>query len=240
MNQRVLIIGGTSGIGKAIATLLINSDYNVIITGRRSELLTELKDLDPSKVHIFQMDVNKTEQLRIQLHSLAQTFKRIDLIIFCAGIGKINMDLDNETELQTIQTNICGFTTVATWATLYFQSLNAGHFVAITSVGGIRGSDLAPAYNASKAYQINYLEGMMKRYSKQRDSIFVTDIRAGLMDTAMAKGDGLFWVAPVHKAALQIYNAILKKKKVAYVTKRWGIVSIFLKIVPKKLYLKAL
>ncbi len=40
--------------------------------------------------------------------------------------------------------------------------------------------------------------------------------KTGLMDTDMAKGEGLFWVSPVDKAALQIFNAINKRKKMAY------------------------
>ena len=50
--------------------------------------------------------------------------------------------------------------------------------------------------------------------------IVVTDIRPGFVDTAMAKGEGLFWVASPHKAARQIYRAIERKAKHACVTRR--------------------
>jgi len=48
----------------------------------------------------------------------------------------------------------------------------------------------------------------------------------------MAKGDGLFWVAPVKKAARQIFNAINRKHKVAYITKRWGVLACIMKLMP--------
>jgi short-subunit dehydrogenase len=48
----------------------------------------------------------------------------------------------------------------------------------------------------------------------------------------MAKGEGMFWVAPVDKAAQQIYTAIKRKKKVVYITKRWRIIGLLLKIMP--------
>jgi short-subunit dehydrogenase len=48
----------------------------------------------------------------------------------------------------------------------------------------------------------------------------------------MAKGDGLFWVAPVHKAAEQIFEAIKQKKNVVYITKRWQLIGLILKIIP--------
>jgi short-subunit dehydrogenase len=62
--------------------------------------------------------------------------------------------------------------------------------------------------------------------------ITVTDIRPGFVDTAMAKGNGLFWVAPIQKAAEQIVEAIQQKRKVVYITKRWGLIGYFLKIIP--------
>jgi hypothetical protein len=48
----------------------------------------------------------------------------------------------------------------------------------------------------------------------------------------MAKGNGLFWVAPVQKAAEQIVESIKRKKRVVYITKRWGLIGYFLKIIP--------
>jgi hypothetical protein len=47
----------------------------------------------------------------------------------------------------------------------------------------------------------------------------------------MAKGKGLFWVSPVQKAANQIFEAIKRKKKVVYVSKRWKLIGILLKII---------
>jgi short-subunit dehydrogenase len=66
--------------------------------------------------------------------------------------------------------------------------------------------------------------------------IAVTDIQAGLIDTAMAKGEGLFWVMPVEKAARQIYSAIKRRRKHAYVTKRWRIIAWLIKILPDWIY----
>jgi hypothetical protein len=48
----------------------------------------------------------------------------------------------------------------------------------------------------------------------------------------MAKGDGLFWVAPVQKAVEQIFEAIKQKRKVVYITKRWRLIGFILRIIP--------
>ena len=122
--------------------------------------------------------------------------------------------------------------------TLYnlFEQQNHGHLVAITSAGGLRGEPMAPAYSATKAYQINYMEALRKKAFKAGNKIVVTDIRPGLVDTAMAKGDNLFWVMPVDKVARQISTAIRRKKSKLYVTKRWHILAVINKFLPFSLY----
>jgi short-subunit dehydrogenase len=67
---------------------------------------------------------------------------------------------------------------------------------------------------------------------KSKKTIYVTDVRPGFVDTEMAKGDGLFWVSPVEKAAEQIYTAIKQKKNTAYISKRWKLIGYLLKIIP--------
>jgi short-subunit dehydrogenase len=54
----------------------------------------------------------------------------------------------------------------------------------------------------------------------------------------MSRGNNLFWISTVEKAASQIYDAIVKKKKHAYITKRWRLVAWLLKIVPDWIYNK--
>ncbi len=92
-----------------------------------------------------------------------------------------------------------------------------GHLVAISSVGGLRGSRQAPSYNASKAFQINYLEALKQKATFLNIAVSITDIRPGFVETDMAKGEGQFWVASVNKAARQIFDAILNKKEIAYI-----------------------
>ena len=132
--------------------------------------------------------------------------------------------------------SVTGFTCAANWAFNYFEKLKFGHLVAISSIAGLCGNAHAPSYSATKAYQINYLESLQQKATKLKQPIFVTDIRPGFVDTDMAKGEGKFWVMPVEKTVQQIYEAIKKKKKIAYITKRWILIAYFLKWVPKFIY----
>ena len=58
------------------------------------------------------------------------------------------------------------------------------------------------------------------------------------VDTVMAQGEGLFWVASPEKAELQIYKKIVAKKNHAYITKRWQSIAWLLKVMPSWLYNK--
>lgn len=132
--------------------------------------------------------------------------------------------------------NVNAFTEIVNWTYNYFQNQGKGYLVGISSIAGIRGSGIAPAYNASKAYQINYLEGLRQKANKTKKPIYVTDIRPGFIDTDMAKGDGQFWVATKEKAARQIFGIIKRKKGIGYVTKRWWIIGKLLRIIPNAIY----
>lgn len=156
----------------------------------------------------------------------------VHLIVICAGTGHLNPKLDWDKEKNTIDTNVTGFCAMANTAIRYFQQQGFGHLVAISSIARIRGNPKAPAYNASKAFVSNYMEAL--RIKTKHSNISVTDIQPGFVDTKMSKGDKLFWVSSPQKAARQIFNAIVKKKKIAYVSKRWRLVAILLKIIPER------
>lgn len=179
---------------------------------------------------------NALKTKAIRYFQTDRTLTRIVSPPLCAGTGELNPELSYQLEEPTLLTNVIGFTNIADWGFRYFEQQKSGHLVTISSVGGTRGSGIAPAYNASKAYQINYMEGLRQKATKSPYSIYTTDIRPGFVDTAMAKGEGLFWVTPVDKAVKQIKKAISKKKKVAFISKRWRYVTILFRLLPSAIY----
>jgi short-subunit dehydrogenase len=234
--KTALLLGATSGIGRALANQLVANNYMVAITGRRHDLLEQIQKEHPDQYITLPVDITLTNTLPQHLDDLATRLGHIDLLIICSGTGDLNPNLDFTMEKRTIDTNVTGFTAVADWAYNYFEKQKAGHLVAITSLAGLRGSSQAPSYSATKAYEMNYLEGLRQKASRSKLPILISDIRPGFVDTAMAKGEGLFWVATVEKAARQIVHAIKRQKKVAYITKRWGIVALFFRILPRFIY----
>ena len=234
--MNIVIIGATSGIGKALFEKYARGDNRIGIVGRRANLLDELCQKYPSKTITAKADITNLEEIEQAINALHKELEYIDLAIVCSGIGDINATLEYNVERLTIDTNITGWTFVIDRLYIIFVQQGHGHLVAITSAGGLRGEPIAPAYSASKAYQINYMEALRKKAYKSGSQIYVTDIRPGLVNTAMAKGEGLFWVMPVEKVANQIITAIHKNKYKAYVTKRWHILAIINKNLPFALY----
>ena len=231
--KNAIVFGATSGIGKSITRILIKEGYKVAITGRRLEKLEELKKEFPDQILVKQNDIQQIEDVEKVFNEIVLEFKTIDLVIQSSGVGFVNPKLDWDKEQQTILTNVLGVTKLYILAYKLFKEQQFGHLVGISSIASIRGSRAAPDYFASKAYQKSYLEGLyIKTKSIKSKKVFITDIRPGFVDTPMALGDQLFWMVPLEKAAIQIYSAIKKKKRVAYISKRWQLVAWVLKIVP--------
>ena len=220
--KRAIVIGATSGIGRAVAERLAAAGYRVGVTGRRGALLDELAAADPGAFCCAEADVTDPAASCAALDALAGELGGVDLCVVSAGAGELNPGLDYALEEPAIRTNVVGWTAAVGWAYRLFERQGGGHLVVVTSVGG----------------QMNYAEGLRQRAAKSRLPIFVTDIRPGLAATAMAKGEGLFWVMPVDRVADQLLRAVRRRRSVAVVTRRWRIVAWLLRHMPDRIYRK--
>lgn len=233
--KKAVVIGASSGIGRALAKVLAERGYAVGLTARRIELLRRLQEEIASPTYIKRIDLRQAEESMALLRELIKEMGGMDLIVLNSGINARSADLDWNAESETINVNVSGFTALAGVTLKHFLSQNSGHIVGISSIAALRGSATCPSYNASKAFVSNYLEGL--RHRLRRKEIYVTDIRPGLVDTAMIRGQrGQFWVATPEGAAQQIFSAIEKKGRVAYITRRWRIIAWLIKVLPDWLY----
>ena len=207
--KRAIVIGATSGIGRALAERLAAEGYRVGVTGRREALLEELAASRPGSFCYAAADIMDPAAACAALERLAGELGGMDLCVVSAGTGDLNPGLDYALEEPAIRTNVVGWTAAVDWAYGRFEERGGGHLVVITSVGGLRGGGAAPAYNASKAYQINY-----------------------------AKGEGLFWVMPVDRVVEGIVRAIRRRRSVAVVTRRWRLPAWLIRHMPECIYRK--
>ena len=237
-DKKAIIVGASSGMGKELCRVLVRNDWAVGITGRRENLLKELQAESPDQTFYRAFDIRDMSKTTKGLRELIRELEGLDLLVLSSGTGFINKELEPELEFQTIYTNVTAFTDIMTFSYEYFEKHPPGHLVGITSIAALRGNPVAPAYNATKAYQSNYLEALRLKSRKSGHKITITDIRPGFVETDMAKGDKLFWVASPAKAASLIYKAIRRKRRVAYISRRWRLFAILLKFLPRRIYEK--
>ena len=233
--KKAVIVGATSGIGRELAFILSEHGYQLWITGRREPLLHELRDQLTCPTSICPMDVRDSEASIATFQKIIAEAESLDLVIISAGTGSIDPQLPWSDEKDTLDTNVTGFAAIANASYHHFVEKGSGHLVGITSLAAIRGGPAA-SYNASKAFESVYLQGLRSKIVKLELPVAITEIRPGFVDTRMAKGEGLFWVQPPRKAAQQIFSAILKRKKMVYVTGRWRLVAWLFRILPDFLY----
>jgi short-subunit dehydrogenase len=230
--MNAVIVGASSGIGRELAKVLALHGYTLGLAARRKDLLEQLCSEIPTRTIAKVIDVSNTVEAMTRLRELIAEMKDVELFVISAGTGFVNPDLRWEWEDATIAVNVSGFVAVANVAVEHLQNRRAGYLVGISSIAALRGHGDAPAYNASKAFVSNYLQGLRQRFAKRRLPIVVTDVQPGFVDTAMAKSEHKFWVASPQKAAVQIFHAIRKRRKHVYITKRWRIVAWIIKALP--------
>lgn len=234
--NKAIVIGASSGIGRELSKILARNQYTVGVMARRVHLLDELRNEMGNDVLVERIDVTDADAAQEALTRFIEKMGGVDLLVISAGTGHLNPELNWTLENDAIKINVTGFAAVANVAVKHFMGKGSGHLVGISSIAALRGGRESPAYNASKAFESNYLEGLRQKIRKLSLPITITDIRPGFVKTAMAKGDGIFWAADAAKAALQIYDAIKRRKSSTYITRRWRLVAWLLKLLPGSIY----
>lgn len=231
--KKAVIIGATSGIGKALSIEMAKKGYELGLTGRRVEVLKEIQKKLPTKVNVAKMDVRKKDAMS-NLSSLINKMGGMDIIVINSAVSYKNPDFIWEQEKETIETNILGFMAIMNASVNYFKKKGSGQIVGISSIAALRYSSKSTAYCASKCFVSNYMGGLRHKLKREGHKILITEIKPGFVDTPMIQGPGFkFWVVPVKKAAKQILDAIVKRKKHAYVSRRWTLIGWILRIVPE-------
>jgi short-subunit dehydrogenase len=189
--KKVIIIGATSGIGRALAILYVQNKWRVGVTGRRRALLESLQLEFPGNIVIECFDVTK-ENNTGHIKSLVRQLGGLDLLVYNSGYGEPSDKLDWEIDQKTTCINVNGFVEIVNFAFNYFVSEGKGHIAATSSVASARGNSFAPAYSASKAYMSTYMEGLYLKASRLKLPVCITDIQPGFVKTNMAKSENSF------------------------------------------------
>lgn len=230
--QKIIIIGATSGIGKALALAYLNQGYSVGITGRREELLKEISSLFPESCFVQCFDIN-AENSEKQLQILAQRMGLVDVIIVNSGVGNWNPKNELEPDLTTIQTNVLGFTKMTLTAFQIFLKQGFGHVVGISSIASYFGYGKSAAYNASKAFVANYLSGLAHRATLSKKKIFVTDVQPGFIQTPLIENrKEVKWAISAERMADILIPKLDSHPRKIIIPMRWIFVSWIIRLLP--------
>lgn len=187
--RTVLVTGASRGIGKAIATLFAENNYNVLINYNKSEeeamdLYNSLKSKGYS-VDVYKADVSKKEEVNMMINYCIGKFEKIDVLINNAGISKTNLftDISYEEWDEVMATNLNGVFYTTKKALQYMIPEMSGKIINISSIWGMVGGSFEVHYSASKAAVI----GMTKALAKELgpSNIQVNCIAPGVIQTDM-------------------------------------------------------
>ncbi len=233
--KKAIVIGTSTGIGKALVFELHKQGYSVGLTGRNLDAMQAIQTELGEHMSIEVLDVRNPETAMEALKRLITKMGGLDLIVFNAGVLIANPDFEWKAERETTAVNVLGFQAMANVACHFFEKQGYGQIVGISSIASHRGTARSPSYNASKAFVSIYMEGLRQRYFGTK--IKIIDIRPGLIDTPMTeKIRHKFWSVPAEQCARDILKAVKQNRKTAYVPARWwGIAQIF-KIIPEFIY----
>jgi len=165
MNNKVIIItGGSSGIGKALALEYGRLGAHIVITGRNEvnlqEATEELKNMGISVIGI-PCDSGLEKETRSMIKNVVDQFGRIDLLINNAGISMRSMfeDVSIDVLKTVMDINFWG-TVYATQAALPYLKESKGGIIGISSIAGYRGLPVRSGYSASKFAMNGFLEAL--------------------------------------------------------------------------------
>lgn len=180
------VVGGSSGIGAAVARELQSRGALVAISARRQDALAEVSG---GAMLAVAADVTDTTSLANAASRIRDELGPIDLAVLCAGYWK-QMDpgdWDTETFDRHVQVNLIGMSNAIAAVLPEMLSRGSGAIAGISSVAGYRGLAGAEAYGATKAGQINLLESL--RLHVAQDGVRVITVCPGFVRTDLTAGN---------------------------------------------------
>ncbi len=180
MKKTILITGGSSGIGKALAIKCANEFLNVWITGRRIEKLNELKNLYPDNINVVKSDLSVPEG-RQKIEQALKDIEKINYLVHnAADLGNIkhllNYSLEEWRYINSVNLEAPLFLT-----SLLLRKLNNSRILFISSGAAQRPISGWGGYCITKAGLL-MLKNMLNAETKD---ILVGSVRPGVVDTAM-------------------------------------------------------
>lgn len=191
MSKRVLITGASSGIGLNFAEIYAEKGYDLILIARREERLNTLAEKLEKKykirVKIIPKDLSNSGTAEEIFNQLIEEKLDIDVLVNNAGTQVYGnfMDTDLDKEMKMIQLNVNTLVCLTKLAVDQMKEKGKGRILNIASIGAFMPVPLNSIYCASKAFVLNFSEGISK--DLEGSGITVTTICPGPTKSEFAK-----------------------------------------------------
>lgn len=225
-------------MGRRVAADFARLGWRVGVAARREEELKKLKESFPDRIEYATIDVTADDAVE-RFYNLIETLGGMDYMLYAAGCGWRNPELDDAFDRRTLEVNVLGFTRMVNAAYKYFKdtaNVSRGHIAAITSVAGTKGIGISATYSASKRYQWTYLQAIDQLAHQQHVNVAITDIRPGFVDTPLIEGHNYPMEMSLDYVAPRLEKALMRSKRVAVIDSRWAVVTALWRLVPDRFW----
>ncbi len=198
MPLRVLITGGSSGIGRACALRLAAEGHAIALVARGEARLRDaeseirsLPGVEPPL--ILPADVRETAEIEAAVARATERFGGLDALVHSAG-GARFLPLEQTTDAvwrEVVGANLEGLFRTVRAVTPRLRASGGGRIIGVLSIASRRGFPNATAYSAAKAGALGFLDSL--REELRPDRIQVTALLAGATATPLWDGIGGEW-----------------------------------------------
>jgi NADP-dependent 3-hydroxy acid dehydrogenase YdfG len=187
-HKTAIIIGASSGIGRATALLLAESGVHVVLVSRRGDRLQQLADqisFNSGTAITIPTDITDCQQVQAMMSTVLDKFGYIDILVNSAGLIDVapTTEANPQRWQELIQVNLLGTMYCCHAVAPVMQEQQQGHIVNVSSVAGRTASAGVGAYNASKWGVGAFSEALRQELCKS--GVRVTVVEPGWVETPL-------------------------------------------------------
>lgn len=232
--KTIWITGASSGIGEAFAHKLYKLGANLILSSRREDALTRVKDeldKDSSKIKVLPLDLSKPETFPAIAQEALEAFGQIDVLMNNGGISQRSTVLDTDMVVyrRLMEINYFGAIALTKQVLPHMVERKTGHIIVTSSVAGKIGTRFRSGYSGSKHAVQGFFNSL--RQEMYEHNIAVTLLCPGFVKTDISKnaltadGSEFGKMGDAHKKAMtaeqmveKVIPKIAAQKEEIYVT----------------------
>ena len=196
LDKKVIVTGGSIGIGAGIVERIFNEGADIIIADIKKDLAKKLiEDLKTDKITFFETNLSEESEIIKLIEYVKNKWGLLDILINNAGIedGFLLSDQSYEKYRETMKVNLDAPFLCSKYSLPLLEKSKSGRIVMISSIQGIRGYKGNISYNTAKGGLINMTRSLAVELADK--NILVNSVAPGFINTDMSvmKDGSLEW-----------------------------------------------